>query len=391
MSKEAEVKSKRPPDDAFRQQKLSMFQPIMTPIKVIFLFLAIGIAFVPAGVSMLQASNLLFEASKTYDDGSSSSPCYIDTSNAQKVCDVQFDIDRDFSGPLYVYYQLTNFYQNHRRYVTSRDTNQLAGEQSSEDELKNAGCSQEYLAPDMDHVILNPCGLIANSFFTDVFFLTSAPKSDMELDESGIAWESDKEKFVQPKGFEHGTYTCNDPTTIPTNKCASSCELYNETINSVQTCYWYTYPDASKNKYLYQTYNLRVDYKTQINPNPTSKVVVSKALISPINGVTDEHFMVWMRTAALPTFRKLYGRIDGDFKKGDTVSFQIQANYVTESFKGTKSLVVSNLNDLGGKNPYLGISYIVVGSLSLLFGSLFALKNIISPRPIGSPRLLPWS
>merc|ERR1719480_735285 len=27
--------------------------------------------------------------------------------------------------------------------------------------------------------------------------------------------------------------------------------------------------------------------------------------------MTDEHFMVWMRTSALPNFRKLYGRLDG--------------------------------------------------------------------------------
>jgi len=28
--------------------------------------------------------------------------------------------------------------------------------------------------------------------------------------------------------------------------------------------------------------------------------------------VTDERFMVWMRTAALPKFRKLWGRIDSN-------------------------------------------------------------------------------
>ena len=26
--------------------------------------------------------------------------------------------------------------------------------------------------------------------------------------------------------------------------------------------------------------------------------------------MTDEHFIVWMRTSGLPTFRKLWGRID---------------------------------------------------------------------------------
>ena len=30
----------------------------------------------------------------------------------------------------------------------------------------------------------------------------------------------------------------------------------------------------------------------------------------------DEHFQVWMRTAGLPTFRKLYGRFDSDLEAG---------------------------------------------------------------------------
>ena len=32
--------------------------------------------------------------------------------------------------------------------------------------------------------------------------------------------------------------------------------------------------------------------------------------------VEDEHFIVWMRTAAFPSFRKLWGKIDEDLKKG---------------------------------------------------------------------------
>jgi hypothetical protein len=32
--------------------------------------------------------------------------------------------------------------------------------------------------------------------------------------------------------------------------------------------------------------------------------------------MTDEHFMVWMRTAALPTFRKLWGRIERNLDEG---------------------------------------------------------------------------
>lgn len=33
--------------------------------------------------------------------------------------------------------------------------------------------------------------------------------------------------------------------------------------------------------------------------------------------VTDEHFIVWMRTAGLPNFRKLWGKIENDLNKGE--------------------------------------------------------------------------
>lgn len=63
---------------------------------------------------------------------------------------------------MYVYYQLENFYQNHRRYVKSRSSDQLQG---------TAGISSNALKSDCDplyqngSLILSPCGLIANSLF----------------------------------------------------------------------------------------------------------------------------------------------------------------------------------------------------------------------------------
>jgi hypothetical protein len=100
---------------------------------------------------------------------------------------------------------------------------------------------------------------------------------------------------------------------------------------------------------------------------------------------------VWMRTAGLPTFRKLYGKIDKKLIKGSVLTFNVNLNFEVNSFDGSKAIVISNLGEFGGKNSFLGISYIVVGSVSLLLGLLFLLKQKLSPRTLGDTRYLGWN
>lgn len=42
-------------------------------------------------------------------------------------CQVTFTLREDMESPVYVYYELQKFYQNHRSYVKSRSYDQLAG------------------------------------------------------------------------------------------------------------------------------------------------------------------------------------------------------------------------------------------------------------------------
>ena len=85
---------------------------------------------------------------------------------------------------------------------------------------------------------------------------------------------------------------------------------------------------------------------------------------------TNEHFMVWMRTAGLPNFRKLWGRINSDLKAGKYI-IEIENNYSVKKFEGEKYFVLSTVNAFGGKNYFLGISYICVGGICLIMALLF--------------------
>jgi len=217
-----------------------------------------------------------------------------------------------------MYYRLENFYQNHRRYVKSRNDAQLRGDVVSKysaledcDPLKSLDNSQ-----DPQNFYL-PCGLIAWSMFNDTFGLRNSGGSSIPLKKEGIAWASDvKQKFNNP------------PADAP---------------------------------------GIRV-----------------------IKDFEDEDFIVWMRTAGLPNFKKLYRIIDQDLSPG-TYTVDIQNNFPVEEFSGKKYVVLSTTTWIGGKNPFLGWAYIVVGIICFVQGIVFAIKQKISPRKLGDTKYLDWN
>lgn len=87
-----------------------------------------------------------------------------------------------------------------------------------------------------------------------------------------------------------------------------------------------------------------------------------------------------MRTAALPSFRKLYGRIEEDLDADDVIEVNLMNNYDTYSFGGKKKLVLSTSSWLGGKNDFLGVAYIFVGSSCIFVGIVFVLLHLKNPR-----------
>lgn len=82
---------------------------------------------------------------------------------SQKLqCIIKFDVPSDLSHSVFLYYKLTNFYQNHRRYVKSLDSNQLRGKFVSPKNLNKGDCKPLAV---IDNKAVYPCGLIANSWF----------------------------------------------------------------------------------------------------------------------------------------------------------------------------------------------------------------------------------
>ena len=106
---------------------------------------------------------------------------------------------------MFLYYGLTNFYQNHRRYVKSRDDKQLLGELKKE---PATDCDPFLIFNDTHKYA--PCGAIANSLFNDTIELEwregeSGTWTTVPVLRTGIAWDTDKQyKFRNPAGAENG-------------------------------------------------------------------------------------------------------------------------------------------------------------------------------------------
>jgi len=178
-------------------------------------------------------------------------------------CTILFSIPSNMTPPVLFYYRLTNFYQNHRRYAKSFNTDQLSGKAVSANDVHNSDCTP--LTTVTENGVQKPyypCGLAPNSVFNDTFYspiLLDVVNSNVQNETypmqntSNISWESDKKLYGESK--------------------------YNWSQVAVPPNWMLRYPNG---------------YSDAYHPDL----------------VDDEQFQVWMRLAGLPTFSKLTQRND---------------------------------------------------------------------------------
>jgi len=163
---------------------------------------------------------------------------------------------------------------------------------------------------------LYPCGLVAQSFFTDRFYNPRVCYSannctlltGMNWEKDGIAWSSDLDIRFKERDLS----------------------------------------------------------SSETNWNPRG------FQMPPVN---DEELVVWMRHSFLPRFSKLHRKInDFDFKKGDQFVINVANSFPTWRWNGEKRVLLSTSSFLGGKSP-IGEIHLAVGILSLVVAIFFLVKT----------------
>lgn len=338
---------KEPKNSRLRQQALPACKPVMDTIWVVFIYLSAGVVLIPIGAVCLAYGQQPVEVSYRYDQTcfpANQSFVFSNSSNYDRQqyiwqnagddealsCTLTLTIADDMPTPLYVFYEMKGFLQNHRRYVISRSDQQLV---DKSDPNTDACTTQLDYAGNSSQAI-NPCGLAAWTYFNDTY-------QDWQV-------------------LRNGEIINQNSNLVSTNDIAP------------KTDQKYMFAD-----YIPQFFNPLIN---RLRGGSNITTLVKK----------DQHFIIWMRLAPLPSFRKLWGIInDQELLPGDQLQLTVTNRYNSFGFDGKKSIVVSSATWLGSRNPFMGIVFLITGCLFVTAGVMYLVVAVwIRPRKFGDLSVL---
>eukprot|EP00347_Sterkiella_histriomuscorum_P023074 403336051 len=235
-----------------------------------------------------------------------------------------------------IYYELENFYANHRKFVKSRSFKQLAGKDASDLETSCTPITtfwdlydtmskdklqklSQMTSADMNQYLSQqayPCGLIGKYIFNDTYqIIKSVSRKVVKIDETNIAHDVDRN---------------------------------------------YRFKARNKDSYI---------------------------------DIENEHTMVWYQMESFSNFIKLYGHINTQLKVNETYIFIIEDNYQMDNFDGKKYIYLSEVNDFGGKNLFLGIALLVMSGVVVILMAVLTVcycYKVKSKENYYDPDTLDW-
>jgi len=308
----------------FKQQRMPMWMCKMRSSTVVITLTLAFFVFSGLGTVQLLWNNNIVEVTVRYDN-------LPDCSNKPKrTCQVPIKIPRQMPPPVFLYYKISNFYSNHRNFVQDRQPSQMYKNASTESTYSKCEIAKKFegkyysAAAEFEKAgkpatpFLYPCGLVAQSYFTDSFPKAQLKSSKKTLEgdswsNKDITWAWDREKKFKPR---------------------------------------------------------------KVNQDETNLNIYRKFTMPPVD---DENFIVWMKTSSLPTSYKLNRKIlDIELQEQETLEVTVEANsagfWPSHEWGGHKYLVLTTMSSFGGKNMTLGVIFALLGAVCLVMAGAVTYK-----------------
>ncbi|CAJ0603731.1 unnamed protein product [Cylicocyclus nassatus] len=326
-------KRNKPKDSVWRQQRIPAYRPVINTRNTLPCTIVVGFIFIGVGVLLMVAASSSLELVIKYtnctsmDGNATEKIVRIAYPNVTAQCRLSFDIMEDYSGEVKFYYGLTQFYQNHRLYMNSRNDLQLAGH------IREVTDCKPLDSIPGTNLTYAPCGFVANSMFNDTFQLLfhglNAAEVEVPFTTRGMVKD-----LVRKRKFRNPVPNGNE----------TLCDAFADTVR----------------------------------PPWWQKDICELGANSPGAGVGFENidFIMWMQTAALPNFRKLYRILDREvdgFSDGLPIgryTLVINYNYPATWRGAEKSFVISRESWIGPRRDFLAISYMAVGTGAVFCSSM---------------------